>query len=165
MTKTVIFGNSGAGKSTMAKAIVAAESAGHLDLDTIAWLLTAPPTRMPLEQSFALVDAFLQDNTCWVIEGCYADLIEYALHHADNAIFLNLPASLCVENAKARPWEPHKYPSKAAQDANLDMLINWIQDYDTRDDGFSRASHQALFDGFEGQKIMYTTNTKRDLKR
>lgn len=78
--------------------------------------------------------------------------------HADKIVFLNLPTSVCVDNAKARPWEPHKYESKEAQDANLDMLLDWIKDYDNRTDTFSRVSHQRLFDNFDGENIMVTTN-------
>lgn len=55
-----------------------------------------------------------------------------------------------------RPWEPHKYPSKEAQDANLEMLIGWIAEYETRTDTFSLAAHRALFDRFTGDKIELT---------
>jgi hypothetical protein len=58
-----------------------------------------------------------------------------------------------IANAEARPWEPHKYPSKEAQDKNLEMLRAWIRDYEVRDDEFSLAAHRALFDGFKGEKV------------
>lgn len=54
-------------------------------------------------------------------------------------------------------WEPHKYPSKASQDANLEMLIGWIREYETRSDVFSLAAHHALFDGFAGDKRELTS--------
>jgi hypothetical protein len=37
---------------------------------------------------------------------------------------MNLPVAACIENARKRPWEPHKYASKAEQDKNLDRLID-----------------------------------------
>ena len=65
---------------------------------------------------------------------------------------------LCIENAKNRPWVSHKYQSKAAQDANLTMLIDWIAQYENRTDTFSKAAHQELFDGFTGKKAQYINN-------
>ncbi|MDP2535026.1 AAA family ATPase [Alteromonas stellipolaris] len=162
MTKIVVFGNSGSGKSTLAKNLVKVHHIAHLDLDSVAWApsnsTTSPPSRMPISESTVLIERFLTDHTSWVIEGCYSDLLAEVLPRADELIFLNLPMKLCVENAKARPWEPHKYESKQAQDANLDMLIDWIKEYENRTDTFSKQSHQALYDSFGGAKTMYTSN-------
>lgn len=158
MKKVVIFGNSGSGKTTLAKSLSAAESSAHLDLDTIAWQPVSPPTRVPLEESKREIDIFLDSNESWVVEGCYTDLLELVAGQANEMIFLNLPIKACIENAKKRPWEPHKYDSKEAQDANLVMLIDWIAQYATRDDSFSQRAHQALFDRFNGDKTMWTMN-------
>jgi hypothetical protein len=75
-------------------------------------------------------------NDRWVIEGCYADLLEAPLLRCSWLLFLNPGIDACVANARARPWEPHKYPTKNAQDATLEMLIGWIRDYGTRHDVF-----------------------------
>jgi adenylate kinase family enzyme len=89
MHKIVIFGNSGSGKSTLAKAYVASYCLAHLDLDTLAWEDTLPPVRKDIKQRFRLIDQFQLENENWVIEGCYSDLLEYALINATEAIFLN----------------------------------------------------------------------------
>jgi hypothetical protein len=94
-----------------------------------------------------------------VIEGCYADLLELAAPLATEAIFLNLPVAQCQANARGRPWEPHKYSSPAAQDANLAMLLEWIAAYPERDDVLSLRAHRELFDAFSGQKKELTENT------
>ncbi len=165
LTKIVIFGNSGSGKSTLARSISESLEAGHLDLDTVAWLPSSPPQRMPIKESMENITSFLNKNTQWVIEGCYADLISQVTPYADEVIFLNLSTSECIKNAKARPWEPHKYESKAAQDANLNMLLDWITDYDNRTDTFSRDSHQQVYDNFDGKKIMVTSNDESKVLR
>ncbi|MEJ2416340.1 MAG: AAA family ATPase [Exilibacterium sp.] len=153
--KILIFGNSGSGKSTLAKQLSGDEGIAHLDLDTLAWQPTEPPQRKSLEQSQREIDAFLGRNGGWVIEGCYADLLAFVADAADEMIFLDLPVENCIANARRRLWEPHKYPSKAAQDANLDMLIDWIAAYSTREDEFSRTAHEALFMRFHGRKQRY----------
>jgi hypothetical protein len=63
-----------------------------------------------------------------------------------------------VQNARNRPWEPHKYPSKAAQDENLNMLLNWIEQYTERTDEFSQAAHLNFYTQFTGQKMMTSSN-------
>ena len=92
------------------------------------------------------------------IEGCYSDLLEIALPKSSEIIYLNLPVEACIANAKARPWEPHKYDSKEAQDANLGMLIDWIAQYTVRNDTFSKSAHEALYKGYKGKKTMYSGN-------
>jgi hypothetical protein len=101
---------------------------------------------------------FIRGSGSWVIEGCYSGLLKEAAAHCTEMIFLNPGVEACVENCKARPWEPHKYPSREAQDANLRMLIDWVREYETRDDEFSLREHRRLFDTHEGRKVEYNSN-------
>jgi adenylate kinase family enzyme len=152
MPRVVIFGNSGSGKSTLAQRLVHATGSALLDLDTLAWNPTLPPMRRELRESTQQIAAFMDANPDWVIEGCYADLLAVLARRCTELLFLNPGTQACIENARARPWEPHKYPSHEAQDANLEMLIGWIADYETRRDEFSLQAHRALFDAFPGTK-------------
>ena len=161
MSKVVIFGNSGSGKSTLATELALKNQLAHLDLDTIAWKASKTPERQTIVESSQSINDFLIAHNNWVIEGCYADLLEIVTPKADKVIFLNLPASACVENAKNRPWESHKYKSKEAQDENLDMLIDWILQYTSRNDTFSKVAHEKLFEEFQGKKTMYVSNESR----
>ncbi len=161
MKKVLIFGNSGSGKSTLASRLSRDSSLAHLDLDTLAWLPGMPPQRMPLEDAAKLLDAFLVDNSSWVIEGCYTDLLELLGDLADEIIYLKLPIALCVANAKNRSWESHKYESKAEQDQNLPMLLDWIVQYEERDDVFSLQAHSRFYDNFAGRKVCLTDNDHR----
>ncbi len=160
MRKILIFGNSGSGKSTLARSLCESENLSHLDLDTLAWKETVPPERKALNESTQEMLNFIDANDGWVIEGCYADLLESAMTFSNEVIFLNLPVEICIQNARKRPWESHKYESKSAQDANLEMLIDWISQYPERIDTFSQRSHQALYDAFKGKKTMYVSNDR-----
>lgn len=160
MRKILIFGNSGSGKSTLAKSPSNSEGLTHLDLDSFAWKNTKPPERKPLDVSHKEIQSFINSNEDWVIEGCYSDLMQLALPFSNEVIFLNLPIEGCILNAKNRSWEPHKYDSKEAQDANLKMLINWISDYEKRTDTFSKQSHQSIYNSFTGNKTMYINNQR-----
>ena len=158
MNRILIFGNSGSGKSTLAKKLASSKNIAVLDLDTVAWLPTNPPERASLADSLVEMKQFMKAHESWIMEGCYADLLEAVSHQATEIIFMNLDPSLCIENAKNRPWESHKYPSKAAQDRNLDMLITWIGQYTDRDDACSYQAHLNFYEQFQGKKTSYTTN-------
>ena len=55
--RILLFGNSGSGKSSLARRLCGAKGLAHLDLDTLAWEPTTPPTRRPLEESASEIDA------------------------------------------------------------------------------------------------------------
>lgn len=129
-----------------------------MDLDTIAWLDSSPPQRSSLDSSLKTLQEFTAANQSWVVEGCYADLLNLLSPQANEVIYLNLPIELCIENAKNRPWEPHKYESKQAQDEKLPMLLEWIAQYKDREDTFSHAAHLNFYQSFTGKKLMYTSN-------
>ncbi len=158
MSRTLIFGNSGSGKSTLASQIHQQDNVPHFDLDTVAWQSGLPPIRNPLPLSIELINKFISTQDNWVIEGCYSDLLTELLPFATLIIYLDLPNKVCIENAKNRAWEPHKYSSKQAQDENLAMLIHWIKEYETRTDSFSKKSHQALYNSFSGKKTIIKNN-------
>ncbi|NES71342.1 MAG: AAA family ATPase [Okeania sp. SIO2D1] len=158
MNKIVIIGNSGSGKSTLAKTLAQKYSLVHLDLDTLAWMPEQPGVRVPLEESISKLSAFMSKQRNWVIEGCYASLVRVALGHCTKLFFLNPGINTCINNCLSRPWEPHKYESLEAQNHNLEMLINWVKTYATRDDEYSLKIHRQLFEDFSGEKIELLSN-------
>lgn len=158
MKRIIIFGNSGSGKSTLAKKIAEGLRLGHLDLDILAWKDTVPPERLSIEKSHDKIKEFLSKNNEWVIEGCYSDLINLVTDIATEVVFLDLPIDECVENAKNRPWEPHKYKSKEDQDRNLSFLIDWIRDFENRSDVFSKKSQEKIYNDFQGRKSRLLSN-------
>ena len=154
--RILIFGNSGAGKSTLAKSLAEMYALPHLDLDGLAWGKAVAPTRRALARSRVEIDRFTAANDGWVIEGAYADLLGLLLEDCSELVFLNPGVDACVANCRARPWEPHKYSDKTAQDRNLEFLIGWVREYPTRDDEYSLSSHRWLFDRFNGVKREYS---------
>lgn len=158
--KILVFGNSGSGKSTLARKLAVTENLAHLDLDNYAWLDTIPPQRAPVQESNARLQEFVRAEETWVIEGCYTDLLELLVCEANEIIFLNLPIETCIENARNRPWEPHKYESRQKQDENLSMLLDWIAQYEKRDDVFSYGAHLTFYNEFPGKKTMLTDNNE-----
>ena len=153
MHRILIYGNSGSGKTTMARAVAAEHGLAHLDLDLVAW--DAPGERRSLEASVALLEAFFAANDGWVVEGCYGDLVEAALPYCTELRFLNPGVEGCIAHCRARPWEPEKYASPEEQDRRLAFLLDWVRQYHTRGDEYGLARHRAIFDGFAGAKREY----------
>ena len=158
MHRIVIFGNSGSGKSTLARQFQSEYGLAHLDLDTLAWQDSNPPARKPIEESFAEISRFIDRHQNWVIEGCYSDLLSFAMNTADKVVFLNPGVETCMDNCRNRPFEPHKYDSQEEQDNNLEMLLSWVRQYADRVDEFSLTSHRKLFSDFAGKKTEYLSN-------
>lgn len=123
MPRILITGNSGSGKSTLARDLATRFACVNVDLDTVAWEEgVSPPARRALAASAARIDALLDGHDDWVVEECYADLLDLALPRATALVFLDPGIEACQENCRRRPFEPHKYSSPKEQDANLPML-------------------------------------------
>lgn len=153
--RIIILGNAGSGKATLARRTSRLLSIPRLDLDAIAW--EAPAVRREMGAALALLGAFVAENPEWVIDGCYGDLVAEALPRCSELWFLNPGVEACVENCRARPWEPSKFRSKSEQDAMLGARLDWVRQYETRDDEYGLSRHRAVFDGFRGRKKEYRT--------
>lgn len=150
--RVAILGNSGSGKTTLSRGLAQMAAAPVLDLDTVAWEPERPTTLKPEHAAREDVHAFCLNHERWIVEGCYANLIEAALTHSPHLILLNPGEEVCLANCRARPWEPHKYASQSAQDANLQFLLSWVSDYYTRGGPLSLAAHEACFEAYPGPK-------------
>jgi adenylate kinase family enzyme len=150
--RILIVGNSGSGKSFAAQALAKKHRLTHLDLDTLVWVPGEVAQQRPLTDVLADLAQFCAQHRAWVIEGCYGELIAHALPECTELVFLNPGEQACIDNNRARPWEPHKYASKQEQDRMLEPLLQWVRGYYTRDDLWSLAAHRRLFDGFSGKK-------------
>lgn len=156
--RLAILGNSGSGKSTLAR--WCADRIGGvtlLDLDTVAWEPGKVAVARTPEAARRDVGSFCRDHDAWVIEGCYAELIQATFAFSPRLIFLDPGLESCLENCRSRPWEPHKYASRSEQDEHLHFLLEWVGDYYTREGDLSWAGHRACFDAYRGQKFELTS--------
>src|SRR5215831_10900885 len=135
--RVLVFGNSGSGKSTYARALAARESLVHLDSDSIVWGFAEPgkiapgkiPVQRPDEAVAASLRNFIDSHAAWVIERCYGELIRAALARCTLLVFLNPGIDACLANNLKRPWEPHKYASLELQNRMLSQLQEWVVGY------------------------------------
>lgn len=155
--RIALIGNSGSGKSTLARRLGGSNHADILDLDPIFWKDGSTEER-PAPERVALVRDFCRGRSCWIVEGCYPDLIAATFPWHPELIFLDPGPEICLANCRRRPFEPHKYPSPAEQAANLPMLLDWVRGYDTRQGPLSHAAHLDLFNRDTGPKRKLLTS-------
>lgn len=150
--RIAIIGNSGSGKSTLARRLATVHAAPVLDLDTVAW--EPGEIARPRKPAAAAADvrSFCASGDHWIVEGCYATLVRVALDHSPHLLFLDPGLEQCRRNCEERPWEPHKYGSKAEQDERLTFLLSWVAEYYARDDEMSHQGHLDLFRSYAGPK-------------
>ncbi|MEM1368728.1 MAG: AAA family ATPase [Cyanobacteria bacterium P01_H01_bin.15] len=159
--KIVLIGNAGAGKSTLSRQLLDSGPAARLSLDELAF--SGSSERRPLADSISDAMKFVEENESWIVEGCYSDIIEPLLEQTETLIFLNPGVEVCIRHCNARPWEPEKFTSSAEQDGNLENLIKWVKDYETRTDEYGLKRHRALFEGFNGAKVECNNPSEYDL--
>lgn len=151
--KTILLGNAGAGKSTLARKLIEAEAAARLSLDELAF--SGGTERRPLNNSVADAMSFIQANESWIVEGCYSDIVAPLLPFAERLIFLNPGIEACVRHCKSRPWEPEKFESSESQDSKLENLISWVREYECREDEYGLKWHREIFESFQKYKAEY----------
>ena len=86
----MVYGTTGAGKTTVAARIAECLAVPHIELDAIFWL--PDWTKKPREEFRAEVTALLDDcQEGWVCDGNYSALRELTLPQADAVVWLWLP--------------------------------------------------------------------------
>jgi adenylate kinase family enzyme len=147
-----ILGNAGAGKSTLAQSLGAKLHITPIDLDKIFWEPDQPGIARQTIKAQSLLRAELNGKPSWIIEGCYEELIQSIFDLKPILVWLDPGVNVCQKHCRERPWETHKYSSKAAQDKNLPMLLNWVSDHYERTGSMSYEAHKELYDSYRGRK-------------
>lgn len=150
--KTLIIGNTGSGKSAMARHLIGIRDIPWLSLDEIAW--SAGKAGL-LEGSLRELKQFIEQHDQWVIEGCHGDLVEAVIPHCTELRFLNPGVEECI-NRCLNKLRRFKRALEEGEETLLDRIVARIGKYDYRDDGYGRQRHQDLFDSFSGPKKVYT---------
>jgi adenylate kinase family enzyme len=147
-----IIGNSGSGKSTLARRLASAIGVDPIDLDAVYWEPERPGVRRDPVEAEADLLGRLEGHRCWIVEGCYEELVEPLLKWQPMLLWLEPGEATCIQHCRQRPWEPHKYASREAQDQNLAMLLQWVADYYHREGPMSYSAHEWLFTHYIGSK-------------
>lgn len=99
MQRVVVVGNTGSGKTTLARAVAAAIDAPMLELDSLKHQAGWVP--LPLAEFRERATAFIAGDR-WVVDGNYADLRDAVWPRADTVVWLDLPRRVVMWRVTTR---------------------------------------------------------------
>ena len=146
--KIHIFGASGSGTTTLAKAL--GEHLGWLalDADEYYWKLTDPPyqEKYPLEERSQNMQRAVEEAAQVIVSGSMVSWGDYWNNVFDLAVFLYIPKGLRMERLRAR--EEERYGDRLKTDADIQAtskeFLEWAEQYDEGDvEMRSLAIHEA----------------------
>jgi adenylate kinase family enzyme len=144
--RTVIIGNSGAGKSALAESLSALVHVPVIDLDLLNWEGDEYGRKRDDDAARRMtLDVSAQPR--WIIEGVYGWLAESALPRATALIWLDFQWGLCHAGLLARG------PRRGATDQDGAGLLKWAQTYWNRQTSSSFAGHSRMFTNFPRTKF------------
>jgi adenylate kinase family enzyme len=144
--RTVIIGNSGAGKSALADAIASLVHLPVIELDLLHWEEDGYG-RKRNEDAARQMTLEVSNQPRWIIEGVFGWLAEVALPKATALIWLDFPLSLCRAGLLARGQRRGATGQDAAD------LLKWAEAYWIRQTSSSFAGHSKIFNEFSGSKF------------
>ena len=144
--RTVIIGNSGAGKSALAESLADLILVPVIDLDLLNWE-GDDYGRKRDEDDARRMTLEVSAQPFWIIEGVYGWLAEVALPRATALIWLDFPWSLCRAGLLARS------PRRGATDQDAVELLKWAETYWNRQTSSSFAGHSRMFNNFLSTKF------------
>jgi adenylate kinase family enzyme len=146
LTRTLIIGNSGSGKSWLAQRLAEQMRAPWTDLDLIHWLSDEHSIARPRAEALAMA-RIAASKERWVIEGVYGWIVSELLPRATALIWLTVDDETCIANIRQREAK------RDEKDEMLIALLEWAGSYRLRVHSSGFAAHQRLFEGFGGSKI------------
>jgi adenylate kinase family enzyme len=150
LTRTLIIGNSGSGKSWLAQRLAERLQVPWTDLDRIHWLSDEHSIARPRAEALAMA-RIAAGQERWVIEGVYGWIASELLPRTTTLIWLSVADEVCVANIRQR---------EINDDERLIALLEWAGSYRQRDDSSGYTAHQRLFEGFTGMKMRLTDRTE-----
>jgi len=149
LTRTLIIGNSGSGKSWLAQRLAEQQHVQWTDLDLIHWVSDEHSIARPRAEALGMARVAASEEA-WVIEGVYGWIVSELLPQATALIWLNLEDDDCVARIHQREAQ------RDANDALLKALLEWAGSYHSREGSSGFSAHLRLYEGFAGSKLQLT---------
>ena len=143
-----IFGASGSGTTTLAKALANEMGFPHYDTDNYLWMQTDPPyqsIRKRVERQ-ELLRQDLTQNDSWVVSGSLCGWGDFAIPMFDLVVFRCLPSDIRMRRLRKR--ESERFGSDIEKPSHprhqgYKAFIEWAAAYDTGGlDMRSKSSHE-----------------------
>jgi adenylate kinase family enzyme len=161
MDRVVIIGNSGSGKTHLAKRLSEHFGSPLIHLDTLFWEPGGFNVKRP--KALVLADvARLAQGQRWVVEGVFGELAQEFCPTAEHLIWLDLDWATCERSLLQRGSQSAQQQEPQEAEASFARLLAWAGAYWLRDDLRSQRGHQLIFERFAGGKTRLTSRAAVD---
>jgi adenylate kinase family enzyme len=144
MARVLLIGGSGAGTSTLGRALASALATQHFDADDFFWYPTDPPftRRRPEKARAELMQSVFLPRADWVLSGSPMGWGDVVIPRLTHAVLLSLAPELRLARLTAR--EEQRYGARIAPGGDLEEphreFVDWAAGYD--DPTFLRRSRR-----------------------
>ncbi len=146
MTKIIVIGCPGSGKSTFSRELHALTGIPLFHLDMLYW----NPDKTTVDKAVfldRLTQVLAQD--AWIIDGNYASTMERRMAACDTVIFLDYPTDVCLDGIRSRLGKPR--PDMPWVEAETDEeFFNFVRDYNRE----NRPAVLALLEKYSDKRIL-----------
>jgi adenylate kinase family enzyme len=153
LTRTLIVGNCGSGKSTLGEQLATLVAGPAIGLDLLHWETDRYGVKRDENAARQLVRA-AADEPRWIIEGVFGWLAEVAVPRATALIWLDVPWSICRAGLLARGLR------RGSTDQDHTELLKWAEAYWDRKTPSSFTGHLTIFESFPGLKYRLVSREK-----
>lgn len=152
--RIAIVGNSGSGKSYLARSLSLRAGIEVIHLDRLFWM----PGSVSEKRSPELVHGEIEERkrrSAWIAEGVFGELINRFLDRVEFLVWLDMPWEVCHAGLITRGSESAQLLDPTKAEESFLQLITWAGNYWKRDDLRSHLGHARIFAGFPLDKMRF----------
>lgn len=132
-----IFGSSGSGTTTLARAICERFGFKMIDIDDVFWEPTDPPftVKRKEEERIEIIEKILSQHEKVVMSGAFVGWGDVFISRLDLAVYLHMPLDVRIDRVmhrEAKRFGNRVMPGGDLYQQHLDFL-EWIKEYDHGD--------------------------------
>lgn len=150
--KVIVIGNSGSGKTWLARQFSSVFDAAVVHLDDLFWQPGGFDKKRSLETIEILIEKS-KESPSWIAEGVFGELASYYFDTADLLIWLDIGWPICKKRLIQRGSESKRHLNRVQSEKGLEKLIQWASRYNDRIDLRSHQGHKELFAKFPEKKV------------
>ena len=161
-----VTGASGAGTTTLARAVADSWAVPHADADDYFWVPTDPPyvDKRPDAERIALMEQVFLPREAWVVSGSMLGWGESVVALCDAVVFLTLDPAERLRRIEAR--ERERRAGGPVDEAALSAFLAWARGYDDPSSGGrSRAAHEDWLEGLTCPVLRLDSSLSREALR
>ncbi len=157
--RMIIVGNSGSGKTWLAKKLAKVSECQMIHLDNIFWEPGGFNKKRSPEVMAKMIDKYRLGES-WIAEGVFGELAEKFIERAQYFVWLDIDWPICRDRLLKRGSESKQHMNREQSTEGLRELIEWASRYYERKNARSYEGHKRLINSFHGEKIYLNTKTE-----